>query len=489
MSKELYDAYHKLNDSAKNELRMKLKDSPLASSFMHFLDRIKNRNFKNREAVEFIYKDEQQSAPYAVLENRYFKLRKKFTEEMQGSGHEQPGQFTEEETHLAVCRQLLVDNRKDEAYNQLSKLANDCREKNIFEMLPQIIDNMIFCNQTLNRLDRNESLYPLQEKAIGLQADCYRMQALARKVYEINFKRGVKHAKKELEEIKDLSLKHKAYPRFAMCYHHVSLYYKLGSRDYLQDMQVISRHFRQFKELNSKHPDMPLVSYRKNYQAYQHMHYGQIQIFYHYNRMEFEEAYQAMKEMWELVNSGDPTYALLKTESIFYNMFSAQEMTERYAAAEKTVEAYHQFLKDNKHTSKLLYVHVLQAMLRVAAFKKGRPEDLGFLLQKTEEYLQQNKDGNNVQTSLAEVELLRAKLLYMSGKYESAQKALRSAHVKQYLEAFKMTTFFETILKGVLNNSEQKETARQIRKRLLGCKDPSELVQLRWLKRALDQVL
>src|ERR1051326_2265703 len=77
MNKQLFDSYKKLAETEKAEMRFRLKDSPVGLSFIEFLDKCNNRNFRNSDVVQHIYKDELDKKPYAVLENRFFKLRKK----------------------------------------------------------------------------------------------------------------------------------------------------------------------------------------------------------------------------------------------------------------------------------------------------------------------------------------------------------------------------------------------------------------------------
>src|SRR5687768_12794124 len=144
MNKELYDSFKKLGETAKAEIKFRLKDSPVGLQLFDYLEKCTNRNFKNRDIVENIYKEELQSTPYQVLENRFFKLRKKFMEEYSGNASPDMGLLAEQERALLLCRQLLNNNEIEAAYQQLAALEKECREKNIFELLPSVIDQMIF---------------------------------------------------------------------------------------------------------------------------------------------------------------------------------------------------------------------------------------------------------------------------------------------------------------------------------------------------------
>src|SRR6266571_523697 len=113
MNKTLFDSIKKLSATERSELRFKLKDSPVGLSFIDFFEQCTNRNFKNRDAVEHIYKEEIDVKPFSVLENRFFKLRKKITDEFLNSNAGESGLLPEEELELHHCKQLIRDNDKE----------------------------------------------------------------------------------------------------------------------------------------------------------------------------------------------------------------------------------------------------------------------------------------------------------------------------------------------------------------------------------------
>ncbi len=484
MNKALYDSFKKLDDLEKNELKFRLKDSPIALQLFKYLDLSSNRNFKTRDAVEFLYPNEIENASYSVLENRYFKLRKKFFDEWLSKNEIETDTIPDEESEFIKCKQLILKNQKDEAYHRLAQLEKVCWDKNIFEILPSIIDNMIFCNQSLNKINLNDALYSRQLKAIDLQADCHKMIRLARMVYDINYRKGVIHAKKQLAEIKDLGVKNKAYPRFIMCYHHVSVYYKLGSADYLNDMQVISRHYREYKQLNEKYPLMPLVSFRKNYVDYQHLHYKQIQTFYHYNRLEFEDAYLAMNDIWGMVNSENEIHKSLKTESMFYNMFISQRMAGRYKDAEKLISDFLLFLKENNNQAKYNYAYTMFAILIADDFPRHKDKDIDFYIDKVDDYIKSIKNSTNVQTGVGESLVTKLKLYILTKRNTLAEKTLKEKELIDFLKENNLFEFYSTLLNVLIDSKVRKEINRNIEKRIIKCIVPDELAELKWLKKA-----
>src|ERR1700741_4741613 len=184
MNKILYDTYHNLNDIARNEIRYKFRDSPLLLQFIDFIEKKAPRTFKNRDAVELLYKKDSKEVSYSQLENRFFKLRKKLMDELLPKGDDENDLMAEEELELFRCKKMIQQNHKEAAYKRLMELENDCWKKNIFELLPSVIDQLIFCNQSYNRLDQNKNYFKKQETALVLQYDINRAILLARKIYE-----------------------------------------------------------------------------------------------------------------------------------------------------------------------------------------------------------------------------------------------------------------------------------------------------------------
>ena len=192
MNKELLDSYKKLGETARAEARMRLKDSPVGLRLFEFLDACNKNNFKNREVVEVIYKEELSGTAYGILENRYFKLRKKLLQEYFSSSGNKEEVLAEQEKELLRCKELINKNLREKAYHRLAALEKECREKNIFELLPAVLDQMIFCNQAVNRLERNGILFQRLKTANSALYDMTRCNMLARKIYEINYRKEMK---------------------------------------------------------------------------------------------------------------------------------------------------------------------------------------------------------------------------------------------------------------------------------------------------------
>lgn len=489
MNKEIYDLYKKLNATEKAELNFRFKNSPVAIKFLSFLDNItNNRNFKTAEVVGFVYGND---GSYSVFENRYFKLRKKISDELQRINSSLGSEKTllaDEEKKLFVARSMALAENKESAYKQLLELEKECWKKNIFELLPTIIDLLIFLNQAFNKNEKNKPLYLRYEKAIELLFDIQKVSLNARIIYEINFAKGIKHAQKNLNVLKDLSLKHKEYARFSMCYHHVSLYYKLGSPQYYGEMQVVSRHMSQFKKLFAENPFVPLINYRANYVKYQHFHFAQSTMFYHFNRCEFQDALASIQEVWDLAHDQNSVFRAYKTESLYSNMFTLQCMAEKYDDALVTTDLFLKFLKENKQIDKFNFAYTQKAKIYSDIFPntKRLKVDKDFLVNQLDEYIKKVKKENNLLMPYDQSLVLRMRFYLIENNCKKAEEIFKNKVVKDYFNQVNLYKLYEELIGITSANSIDKghhlklliKKATQLKYKM---KTPSEYLNINWL--------
>jgi hypothetical protein len=493
MNTYLFDRYKKLNDTERSEFAFRFKDSPVATRLIGFLEKGSLPGFKIRAAIDVIYGNEKGKVEYSILENRYFKLRKKLLDELGNSGkNDVVQQHTDEELKFFKAKNLVSSANKDAGYKMLVELEKECWAKNIFELLVPVIDQLIFCNQSFNKIENNKMLYVRLKKAIGLQADINKAIMIARRVYEISYSKGVIYAKKELASLKQFAVKHKHYPRFSLCYHHVSAYYKLGSTHYLNEMQVVSRHLSEFKRLQAAYSLVPVISYKVNYVQLQHMHFNQMMMTYHFNRCEFEEAYQELNEMWIRMSEENSIYKVYKTESSYYNMVTAQCMAGRYPEANNTVNEFMQHLKTNHQQDKLVFANTLKARVYSEIYPQTLKMDPQFLMEQMEEYIKIVRKSDNIQVSLDQSLVLKIKMLILAKKYPKALQVLKDPAVESYLGPMKLTGIFSSLIRTLsdepLNAQKLVEIGRSVQLIKNKANTPAEYMNLIWLQRKITRL-
>ncbi len=466
------------------ELRHRYKDSPVGLRLIEFLATSTKEDFKTNDAVTFIYKGDKEE--YSVLENRYFKLRKKIYDELQQLRAQKGGvPLPEEEDMLNHCKEMIAAGDKKEAYKLLVELEKTCWERNIFELLPSVLDNMIFCNQATNDREKNAALYPLLEKAIELQYDLNRAIMNIRKIYEIAISTGPAQSKKLLQTLKDFAEKNSKYPRFAMYYHYVSVSYKLSSMEYTQNMQVISRHLAEFKKLYAKHPLIPVIIYKANHAKLFHYHFSQITTFIHTNKLEFEEAYESVKEMWALANSSDSLFRSYRSDSLYFNLFTLQCMTRRYKGAYDTCELYSAFLRDEKRLDRISFMNTMKCLLYVTAYPQTFKMDVPYLHEQVDEYIKMARKAENIQIPFVQAMLFKAEMYLLNDNVKQAAKLIEDKEVQRYLNTYNLQQLFNSLMELLQKQgdkskamSELIQKAQQHRFKVVHI---DEMIALNWL--------
>lgn len=492
MNRELYERYKKLDENEIRALKHRLKNSPVALKLTEFLETTNNASFKNTEVVAWLYQNTE--ANYATLENRFFKLRKKFLDEYLVS-KETYQYFTQEESDLAKCISLLQKNEKQKAYLMLQKLEKRCWDNNIFELLPKILDQMIFCNQVFNKLYRNNTLYKKMETAIYLNTELAKFNMISRKLYETNFTKGINACKKDFDLLHDIATKYAEYPRFNLSYQHLSLYYKISSADYFKNMNVISRHYKKYNELHTQHPDMPMMLYRPNYIHHQNFHFKQIGVFVHYNNCEFAEAYLLMKEIYELVNEEKSIYSIYKTESVYINMLNVLLVCERYHEAIALTDNYFKFIKDNTLHEKSACAYTLKLLVHVESFPEFDFKSSEYLLPKLNAYIKIAETEDNALFRLNNALALKARYYFCIKDYNKAYDNLVQQGVKAYYSEHNMFEDYKLLFE-ICKEGKIKENFRIINELMLKSENslslsphPEKYKQAVWLAKVCKHLL
>lgn len=426
----LKERFSRLSSLEKERFVSSYKNSPLVLKLIEFIEKQKESNFSTPKCIQYVYGTSAGAADYKIIENRFFKLRKKLvdalaeTQTITGQSN-----MPEEEMELWACIDLFNAGQKSLAYKRLETLENTCWKKNIFELLPRIIDRLVYCNQTFNTLEKNIALYRRYDAAIKLGALTQQVLKNVRRIYEINYLKGVSAAGNELRFIKKTADKYKQYPRFSFIYHYVSLYYKLGSSEYIDKMDVLGKHHSSLKKIYQTANNLT-VFYVPNYQYYQEIHLKEISMFYYYNRCQFEEAYKELNELKKFIDKNESP----KAESFFYNAFRTELAAGYYTRAEQTLNEYAEVLRKNNQSEKLPLVYTLQMMLYVNAYPKIKLSNVPYTENMFEQYLKWAKENKNVQVPYEEALIVKTGYNHINRKYAENLKLIKNETLAAYFE-------------------------------------------------------
>lgn len=490
MNRELQQNFNALGTNEKEMLAGRFKNSPVMERLIQFLSTNHRDNFKNSEAVKAVYDIEKADKEYVRYENSYFKLRKKLYDEIKAPVKTDEGLLTAEEQDFFNARLMINQGKQLEAIGILTKLEKHCWANNIFELLPQTIDLLILCNQYYNKLAANEKLYEKLEKVIRLRADMQRLALLSRSVYEINFKRGIKYAEKELDEMAALAARHSDYPRFRMAYNFVAAYYKLGSGGFgYHNMNIIGRHLSVLNKIHKQFPLMPAVLFTLNYSVNQSYHFREIQMFFFFRTLRFKEASRLLTEINAEVYKEGSAHSKSRHEALYINMLHSYSAAEDEKMLSQSADGFIRFVIDNNKQDRLPYAYAQIASAYNDAYPYVANLDGKFLLKMLDEYISTVKKDSD---ELPELLITRSRLLYTNGQLDPLKKILEHKRLADFFtkeeEGKLYKVLFELIVSakpGIKSVKKVEELMAATRTLKAATKQPTPYLRLRWLERIL----
>lgn len=367
MNKKLLAMLNALNSSEINTLKDKLFAKPMLGRLFEFLIMNQSNTFHTAEAVRFLYPNDATS--YATLENRFYKLRKELiaiipSDKPKVNNNEI---LTDEEQTYYFYKNEILNGRGNLIIKDFKKFEKKCRSLNLLEIWSDCIQMIIYYNQISNQLAENKVYFKLLNEAIQLQYELNKVVATGRKIYEINYKRALKSANHHFELIKRIALKNKKYPRFSLCYHYLSMYYKIGSGEYTDKTHITVRHLDRLKFIRAKHPMMPILNLTIGYVAKLNFHLVEVQAFYYYNTQKFKKSFDLYEELLE--NDTQFTNSP-RSEVQLINMITISNAAEEYHAALFFIKELEKFYDYQQVIGRDLEITVRE--LRVEALSLGQ---------------------------------------------------------------------------------------------------------------------
>ena len=456
----LQERYLRLSSLEKEQLGSRFRKAPLMQGLIRFLEEQQQRSFTTRQCIQKLYGAQSTRGEYSVIENRFFKLRKKLLESLSAKGTADTAHYLDEELEFRDCVDLLTKGRKELAFKRLQELEAHCWNKNLFELLPRVIDRIIFCNQSFNR-GNTLPVYERYDEAVRLNTLILQVLKKVRQIYDINYQKGIAAAKSELRFLKKTADLNARYPRFHFIYHHLSLYYKLSATEYLDKMQVLGRHHAAVKRIFKAHGNLP-VFYTPNYEYHQEVHLKEISMFYHYNKGDFAEAYEescALKNFTAQNNSP-------RAESFFYNAFRAELAAGKYEEAKLTLEEYAEVLRKNGQHSRLPFTCSLQMILYVYAYPRLKPEPSGYTQKMFSAYLRAAKKNQNLVAPYEELLVTQMLLNYIRGRHRQNQDLLLHPGLKTHLESPALYQLYTDFIRAGGNKEKSEPVKDSLKKRI-----------------------
>jgi hypothetical protein len=361
-------------------------------------------------------------------------------------------------------------------------LAQKCWDLNIFELLPEVLHQLIYCNQALNIFADNEKLFRDQELAIRLCSELREQQLLSRLAFHKFVTEGFASSHEMLKKMHQLALRNKSYPRFMINYHFSSV--SIGSGSTGNKPHAVSRHLRELEQLMSKHPGMPSVNYEPNHELLLKYYLMYSRGMYEFMKGNADESYKAFKEAWNILDSV-PNLRVKKSENSYRNKIHIEIVAQRYEEALQSANELleHQKAQNAKENQLLTYYEIVQ--IYTYSFPGIVSDNPDFLLRKTDEFIRMLKKNDPMQI-LGEACMAKAVFLFINKRYKEALQLSKTKECRDNMKLRKLELYaelFELPFKET-DNSRQQLTDK-IKKQLFNTPGGD----LQWpLKRALKMI-
>lgn len=427
MNQLLQNRYNELGAEEISRLRHRLSDSPRALLLFDLLEKRRGKKLNTIDAVDFVYKGE--SGNFETLRNRFFKLRKQVIGYFSEPGGEAGAggiALLPLEEQLYRCRQLISENHFQLARNELRQLIADCRKQNVFEVLPEAISQLVYCNMAMNVLRDNERLLRELTDASALLNDLRHAQALSRNVYLLTHTRQGTKIPALLRQMRRLSIVRAGFPRFRLFYHFTVVGYTVGLPGF--STKAHARHLTALKRLMEANPGMPAGYYEPNSGTIMQFYLLSAEGTSHFMKGDVAACYSCFKEAWEIMER-TPNLRVRRSESFFANRIAIEVATGRYREALKTAEHLIDFQKEQRQEEKRLKGYAEMAVIYSYAYPALRCPNPDFLARQLKTYISVLRKNDS--PMLADGLSTQAIFSFLCGDWKGAQKVLTNPRAKE----------------------------------------------------------
>ncbi|MDQ3108465.1 MAG: hypothetical protein M3R17_01100 [Bacteroidota bacterium] len=437
MNQLLQNRYNDLGTDEIFQLRHKLSDSPRALLLLDLLEKRRDKKINISDAVGFIYKNETEN--FETLRNRFFKLRKQVIEYIGENGNtKNSGGYSLLPFEEAVykSRQLISENHFQLAKVELKQLITECRKQNIFEVLPDALSQLTYCNMAMNVLKENDKLLDEISDSSLLLHDLRNAQANSRKIYQCVLSKQYAPIPAILRQLRRLAIARAGFPRFRILYHFTVVGYTIGIPGF--STRAHARHLGALKKLMNKYPGMPAGYYEPNGTALMQFYMLMAEGNYLFMKGDVASCYAYFKESWEIMER-TPNLRIRRADSYFSNRIAIEIATGRFREALKTAEDLIEFQKEQRQEEKRLKGFAEMATIYSYAFPSMKCPNPDFLMSQLKSYvsiLRKNESpllGDGLSTL--------AIFCFMHGEWKAAKKLMQDENTQLIFHKMNLTIY------------------------------------------------
>jgi hypothetical protein len=459
MNQRIYEDFQRLPDAAQARLRAACADSPKLLALVDFLRLKATAKFRTEQAVQAVYSPELKAGEsYAVLENRFYKLRKKLLERIDEERHLPTVPESPEELELMACRVGMMEGRYLEMQERLLALEERLWKRNLFELLPNVLLSLALCMQ---RIGRYADALPVLERAHRarlLQSDLLEALGCVRHSQSERMLSGQLGdiAAEGIARLAVLARKHPEYPRFRLLYQAEVLVVKCSAVPALPHAQY-QRLSAQWKALRTEYPAVPFTSIEPGQEAHGNFRITAAESSYHFAHGRMAEAARAQEAAWAAAAEAGILAAI--PEGAYVNrvilLLGLQQWPEAFSAAQQLAELQQ---RNGRFPGQ---AYQLQAMCLVGGYPSFEAGPLAKpLLERLKDWRRHAEAEHDVLSAELAV-TTQASLLLVLGKWTDAWKLYQDPRCHSHYEnrgfAFQ-GTFYEAFAQlGSLSLSARRE--------------------------------
>ena len=465
MNQLLQNRYNELGPDELFQLRHKLADSPRALLLFDLLEKRRDKKINISDDVDFIYKDQDEN--FETLRNRFFKLRKQVIEYFGDNGtNKNSGGFTllPLEEALYKSRQLISENHFQLAKIELKQLISECRRQNIFELLPDALGQLIYCNMAMNVLKDNEKLLDEISDASLLLNDLRHAQANSRKIYQYVLSKQYNRIAPVLRQLRRLAIMRSGFPRFRILYHFTVVGYTIGIPG--SSSRAHARHLGSLKKLMSKYPGMPAGFYEPNGAALMQFYLLMAEGNHLFMKGDVASCYKYFCDSWDIMER-TPNLRIRKADSYFGNRIAIEIATGRYREALKTAEELIEFQKEQRQEEKRLKGYAEMAVIYSYAYPLMKCSNPEFLTSQLKSYVTVLKKNDS--PMLADGLSTLALFYFMNCDWKASKKIMQMDATIEVFERMNLGIYNKLLVMSPSTSPEKikelkTETEKQLHK-------------------------
>lgn len=351
MNEELFLLFCEMNSASRTALDHAFSKSPKMLQLIDFLEK-SERPFKTPKAINIVYSEELDTVAYPKLINRFYKLRQQLIEWLYHYLKKTENYSSKEEQSLNFIRYLVNKNQFKNALDKAIKLEKHCRKLNLFELLPGVLNMIIYARQCAF-LGGDKVLIEAEERlleAIEWHQILEKLHYYHQRSYRVTNEEDYQQI---LKAVRKLIAPYKHLPRFVLLYHYIA--FSKGCMilgNVKKATNALVRHLNKLEAILKENPKMPMVFAKAYYTQIDPYNLLLLKAVFYFVRGQFNDAAQALKER-DRIETANPHLPYPISEAQIRNTITILIVSKQYRLALKKWDQLVAFYKKHEQEERL----------------------------------------------------------------------------------------------------------------------------------------